>query len=70
MQRMSSNDMPRRIMESKLEVRRSVGWPKLRWMGGVLEDLRKLEVKSLWIVAKDRESWRKVLREAKAHIGL
>jgi hypothetical protein len=39
-------------------------------MGGVLEDLRKLEVKSLWMVVKDRESWRKVLREAKAHIGL
>jgi len=67
---MSSNDMPRRIMESKPEGRRSVGRPKLRWMDGVLEDLRKLGVKSWWMVAKDRESWRKVLREAEAHIGL
>jgi hypothetical protein len=33
-------------------------------MDGVLQDLRKLGVKSWWMVAKDRESWRKVLREA------
>jgi hypothetical protein len=35
-------------------------------MDGVLEDKRKLEVKEL----VDRGSWRKVLREAEAHIGL
>jgi hypothetical protein len=49
---------------------RSVGRPRLRWMDGVLEDLRKLGVKSWWMATKDRESWRKVLREAEAHIGL
>jgi hypothetical protein len=39
-------------------------------MDGVFEDLRKLGVKSWWMVAKYRESWRKVVREAEAHIGL
>jgi hypothetical protein len=39
-------------------------------MDGVLEDLRKLGFKSWWMVAKDRESWRKVLQEAEAHTGL
>jgi hypothetical protein len=39
-------------------------------MDGVLEDLRKLGAIRSWMVAKERESWRKVLREAKAHIGL
>jgi hypothetical protein len=39
-------------------------------MDGVLEDLRKLGGKSWRMVAKDRESWRKVLLEAEAHIGL
>jgi hypothetical protein len=39
-------------------------------MDGVLEDLRNLGVKSWWMVVKDRESWRKVLREVEAHIGL
>jgi hypothetical protein len=66
----SNNDMPRRIMESKPEGRRSVGRPKLRRLDGVLEDLRKLGVKSWWLVARDRESWRKVLREDEAYIGL
>jgi hypothetical protein len=40
------------------------------WMDGVLEDLRRLGVKSWWMVAKDRESWRNVFWEAEAHIGL
>jgi hypothetical protein len=39
-------------------------------MDGVLEELRKLGVKNWWMVAKDRESWRKVHREAEALIVL
>jgi hypothetical protein len=35
----------------------------------VEDDLRKLEVKNWWMVAKDRESW-KILRESEAHNGL
>jgi hypothetical protein len=61
--------MPRRVVESKREAR-SVGRSRLRLMGGVLQDLRKLGVKSWWMVAKDREPSGKVLREAEAHIGL
>jgi hypothetical protein len=57
-------------MESKPEGRRSDGRSKLRWMDGVLEDLRKLGVKTWWVVAKDRKSWRKSFWEAKAHVGL
>jgi hypothetical protein len=34
------------------------------------DDLRKLNVKNWWTVAKDRESWKKILVEAEAHIGL
>jgi hypothetical protein len=34
------------------------------------DDLRKLNVKNWWTVGKDRESWRKILREAEAHKGL
>jgi hypothetical protein len=39
-------------------------------MDAVLEDLRMLEVKSWWMFAKDRESRKKVLREAEAYTGL
>jgi hypothetical protein len=69
-QRMSDNEMPRRIMECKPEGRRSFGRPGLRWKAEVEDDLRKLNVKNWWTVAKDRESWKKILREAEAHKGL
>jgi hypothetical protein len=45
------------------------GWMYV-WIYGVLDYLRKLGVDCWWMVAKDRESWRKALREAEAHIGL
>jgi hypothetical protein len=70
LQRMSDSEMHRRIMESKPEGRRSVGRPRLRWKAGVEDDLRKLNVKNWWTVAKDRESQKKILREAEAHKGL
>jgi hypothetical protein len=41
-------------MESRPEGRTSVGRPELRGMDGVLEDLRKLGVKSWWIATNDR----------------
>jgi hypothetical protein len=61
---------PKRIVECKPEGRRSIGRPRLRWKNGVEDDLRKLKVKNWWTVAKDRESWKKFLREVKAHNGL
>jgi hypothetical protein len=67
---MSENEMPRRIMECKPEGRWSVGRPRLRWKDGVDDDLRKLKIKNWWTVAKDRESWKKILREAETHKGL
>jgi hypothetical protein len=51
---MSDKEMPRRIMECKPEGRRSVGRPRPRWKDGVEDDLRKLELKNWWTVAKDR----------------
>jgi hypothetical protein len=67
---MSDNEMPRRIMECKPEGQMSVGRPRLQWKDGVEDDLRKLNVKNWWTVAKDRESWKNILWEAEAHNGL
>jgi hypothetical protein len=39
-------------------------------MDGVEEDLRKMKFKKWWLAARNRESWRNILREAKAHSGL
>ena len=43
-QRMGNNEIPRRIMDFRLKGRRTVGRPKLRWIDGVVEDLRKLGI--------------------------
>jgi hypothetical protein len=58
-----------RTMDSKFEEIRRVGDSKPRWMDGVVEDLRKLEIQMWWLVASDRQVW-KVPREAVALSGL
>ena len=57
-------------MGNKFEGKRSIGGPRLGWMDGVLEDLWKLRIKGWWLVARDREAWKRVLREAGVQIGL
>jgi hypothetical protein len=57
-------------MDCKPEGRKGTGRPKRRRIYGVLDGIKKLGVKNWWTVARDREAWRKVLREAKANIGL
>jgi hypothetical protein len=57
-------------MEWKPEGRGSVGRPRLRWMDGLEEDLRNVKIKKWWLAARNRMSWRKILREAEAHSGL
>lgn len=69
-QRMTTEDIVKRVVESKLQRTRRVGRPNLRWIDGVLEDVKKLGIKNWWKVAKDRQVWRKILREAEAHVGL
>jgi hypothetical protein len=69
-QRMNADEILKRIMDCKPEGRRNVGRSKLRWMDGVLEDLKKTGVKNWWTVAKNRDAWKKVLWEAEAHNGL
>ena len=60
----------KRIMESKAEGRRKIGRSKNRRMGGVLQDIRTLKIKNWWMLVRDRDVWRGVLREAMAQLGL
>jgi hypothetical protein len=48
----------------KLEGRRRVGRPNLRWMDGVMRDAERLGVRNWKSKAKDREGWRRPLESA------
>jgi hypothetical protein len=68
--RMEAGAMPRRMMEGRLFTGRREGRPRLRWMDDVVADLRAMRIKQWTQKAEDREQWRLVVKEAKAHPGL
>jgi hypothetical protein len=68
--RMEVGAMLRKMMEGRLFIGRRKGRPRLRWMDDVIADLRIMKIKQWTEKAKDREQWRLVVEEAKAHPGL
>jgi hypothetical protein len=67
--RMEAGAMTRRTMEGRLFMGRRKGRPRLRWMDDVA-DLRAMKIRYWTEKAEDREQWRLVVKEAKAHPGL
>jgi hypothetical protein len=68
--RMEVGAMPRKIMEGRLFTGRRKGRPRLRRMDDVVAHLRAMKIKQWTEKTKDREQWRLVVEEAKAHPGL
>jgi hypothetical protein len=68
--RMEARAMPRRIMEGQLFIGRMKGRHRLRWIDDVVADLRVMKTKQWTWKAMDREQWRLVVEEVKAHPGL
>jgi hypothetical protein len=62
--------MPRKMTEGRLFIGRRKGRPRLRWMDDVVADLKVMKIKQWMKKTKDREQWRLVVEEAKAHPGL
>ena len=68
--RMEDGAMPRRMMEGRLFIGRRKGRPRLRWMDDDVADLRVMKIRQWTEKAEDREQWRLVVKETKAHPGL
>ena len=67
---MNNNRTLKKIFNTKPDGVRRVGRPKLRWEGGVDQDMRILEVKNWNKVALDIDEWAELLKKARAHQGL
>jgi hypothetical protein len=46
---------------------RPVGRPRQRWQKDVMEDFKKMKVKNLNEIAKDRRTWRELAEKAETH---
>jgi hypothetical protein len=66
-QRMDRASPNRKLLDWRPVGTRTVGRPRQRWQGDVMEDLKKLKVKNRKETAKDRRTWRDLAEKAKTH---
>ena len=70
-ERMQDTAIPKKdVVYGKLYVTRRKGRPKMRWLDDVYTDLRKMGINEWRDRARNREAWRHIVEEAKAHTGL
>jgi hypothetical protein len=68
--RMEVGAMPRKMVEGRLFIGQRRGRPHLRWMDDVVADLKVMKIKQWVEKTKERQQWRLVVEETKAHPGL
>jgi hypothetical protein len=70
LERMEEGRMPKKIFTQELEGTRRRGRPREGWREEVERDLQVLGVKRWRELVIDRERWRGIVRQAKAHSGV
>jgi hypothetical protein len=70
LEKMEENRMPKKIFTEELEGSRRRGRPRKGWREEAERDLQVLVVRRWREVVIDREKWRGIVRQAKAHRGL
>ena len=58
------------VMREKIYTRRKRGRPKVRWLDDVQEDLWEMRIEGWRRKAQDRDQWRRIAQETKAHVRL
>jgi hypothetical protein len=66
---MDNNRTVKKVFNTKPVVIRKVGRPKLRWEDDVIQDIKTLGVKDWRNLATEKESWQKLVRKTRAHVG-
>jgi hypothetical protein len=69
-ERIQHTAIPKNMLYGKLYATRRRGRPKTRWQDDVSTDLSKMGINEWSGRARDREVWRRIVMEAKAHPGL
>jgi hypothetical protein len=64
---MRDTAIPKKMLYGKLYATRRIGRPKTRWLDDVSTDLRWMGINEWRDRARDREAWRRIAMEAKAH---
>jgi hypothetical protein len=70
LERMEEDRMPKKIFTQELDGSRRRGRPRKGWREEVERDLQVLVVRRWRELVKDREKWRGIVRQAKAHSRL
>ena len=60
--------LPKKIFNAKLDKKRKIGRPKLRWFDDVQTDIRTLGIKRWMYKAQDGLEWARITKETKVKL--